>query len=168
MIYLRLHNMKRVILLLMIVFLSAPMALMAETVYDVAKRMRSPEDIEKFYSEGFKSEYKIPDYEKTPQETLDSKYGDCKDLATLTQAILKEMGISSEVVHIKFSKTRFGHAVCTWKEGDHYNYFDGTKLIRTKHASIDDLINKAYLNTDCCTACEIKLDMETGKCEEKK
>ena len=160
--------MKKVIILFIIAFLSIPTSLIAETVYDVAKKMHSPEDIEKFYAEGgFKSEYKIPDYEKTPQETLDSRYGDCKDFATLTQAILKDMGIQSEVVHIKFSKTRFGHAVCVWKDGNHYHYFDGTKLIKTEYASIDDVINKAYLNTECCTACENRLDMETGQCVEK-
>lgn len=164
-----LSNMKRIILLFIIAFLSAPMPLQAEHVNDVARKMSSPEDIEKFYVEGgFKSEYKIPDYEKTPQETLDSRYGDCKDYATLTQAILKEMDIHSEVVHIKFSKTRFGHAVCVWKDGNHYHYFDGPKLIKTEYASIDDVINKAYLNTECCTACERKLDMETGQCIDKK
>lgn len=161
--------MKNTILVFIIVFLFFPAALKAETVDDVAKRMKSPADIEKFYKEnGFKGEYKIPDYLKSPQETLDSKYGDCKDLATLTQAILKDMGIQSEVVHIKFAGTRFGHAVCVWKDGNHYHYFDGTKFIKTEYATIDDVINNAYLNAECCTACKKRLDMETGRCEEEK
>lgn len=161
--------MKKLIVLFIIVFLFSPIVINAETVDDVAKKMRSPEDIEKFYAESnFKSEYKIPDYEKTPQETLDSKYGDCKDFATLTKAILNDMGIQSEVVHIKFSGTRFGHAVCVWKDGDHYHYFDGTKLIKTEYGSVDEVINKAYLNTECCTACKKRLEMETGKCIEEK
>lgn len=157
----------KITFLFIIVFLFAPMLIMAETVEDVAKKVHSPEGLEKFYSNGFKGEYKVPDYEKSPQETLDSKYGDCKDFARLTQAILKEMGIPSEVVYIKFSSNKFGHAVCAWKEGDYYNYFDVTKLRKTKYTSVQGVMDDAYLNMECCTACKKRLDMETGKCTEE-
>jgi hypothetical protein len=155
----------KVIFIFIIAFLSAPISIKAETVKDVAKKIHSPKELEKFYADGFNGEYKIPDYEKSPQETLDSKYGDCKDFAVLTHAILDEMGIPSEVVYIKFLENKFGHAICVWKEGDYYNYFDVTKLVETKYTSVQDVMDSAYLNMECCTSCKKKLEMETGKCK---
>jgi hypothetical protein len=155
----------KAIFIFIIAFLSAPTPIRAETVKDVAKKIHSPEELEKFYAGGFKGEYKIPDYEKSPQETLDSKYGDCKDFAVLTHAILDEMGIPSEVVYIKFFGNKFGHAICVWKEGSCYSYFDVTKLIRTKYSSVQDVMDSAYLNMECCTSCKKKLEIETGKCK---
>ncbi len=158
---------RKPIILFVTAFLFSPMLINAETVKDVAKKIHSPEELEKFYADGFKGEYKIPDYEKLPQETLDTKYGDCKDYAALTRAILNEMDIPSEVVYIKFNRNRVGHAICAWKEGGYYSYFDVTSLVRTKYTSVQDVMDNAYLNMECCTSCKKKLDMETGKCDEQ-
>lgn len=153
-----------IIVLSAIAFLLFPVLINAETVYDVAKKVRSPDELEKFYANGFRAVFKIPDYYQSPQETLDRKMGDCSDLAELTQAIFKEMGISSEVVVVKFANNKFKHAICVWKEGDYYSYFDVMTLNRTKFAAIQDVMDYTYLNLECCTACKKKLDMETGKC----
>jgi len=140
------------------------MLINAETVKDVAKKIHSPEELEKFYANGFKGVLKIPDYKKSPQETLDDKNGDCKDFAALTQAILNEISIHGEVVYIRFTEDKFGHAICVWKEGDYYNYFDVVDLKKTKYTSVQDVVDNAYFNVECCTACKKRMDMETTKC----
>ncbi len=148
----------------LIAFLFTAISVNAETVEDVSKKVRSPEQLEKFYADGFKSVLKLPDHKQSPQQTLNDKAGDCSDFAELTQAVFKEIGISGEIVVIKFANDKFGHAIFVWKENGRYNYFDTTTMKKTKFTSIQDLMDNVYSNKECCTACKKKLDAETLEC----
>lgn len=158
-------NSLKVVILSIFCILSCPMIAKSETVDEVALRILSPEKIEAFYNEGFKDIIKVPDVPQTPQETLDLKSGDCDDFAKLTQAILKRFGIESEIVYIKFNKLETKHAICIWKDGKYYNYFDGKKLVKTKLTSAQEVADQYSFDLECCTVCKLKLDMAKGICQ---
>lgn len=155
----------KMVFLFIICVLSCPMIAMAESVDEVALRIHSPENIEAFYRRGFQEVLKIPDVLQTPQETLDLKSGDCDDFARLSQAILKRLGVESEVVIIKFDKLKIMHAICVWKGAKYYNYFDVRKLVKTKETSIQGVTDHYAFDLECCTACKLKLDVSKGVCK---
>lgn len=59
-----------------------------------------------------KYEMKIGDKLQTPKETMQLKTGDCEDFAVLTNYLLKQIGIKSEIVIIKFKRLNIEHAIC--------------------------------------------------------
>lgn len=69
-----------------------------------------------------------------PLVTLSRKYGDCEDFTYLNMIVLRVLGYSPKFIAV-FGKSR-GHAVCVFKKGNEYYYFDNEKLIETQENSV--------------------------------
>jgi len=76
----------------------------------------------------------------SPDELLNRKYGDCEDMAFLSDAALRIMGYRPYVIAFKRSGRRQWHAVCVFKSGDNYSYFDNNRLINTSEGAFDKAV----------------------------
>jgi len=107
--------------------------------------IRTPEALACWLSNNFRYELKLTDAWQTPEETMKLKKGDCDDFALLAQAVLKGLGIKSDVVIIKFRGLNVLHAVCIWKDkAGSYNFISNCELTRTGKADIQQAIAKFY------------------------
>ena len=73
----------------------------------------------------------------SPEETLTRKYGDCEDFAFLSEAVLRVLGYQPRVMAYTKGKEEEGHAICAFKKGDHYLYFDNAELKKTYATSME-------------------------------
>jgi hypothetical protein len=107
--------------------------------------INSPENLAGWLAKNFRYELKLTDAWQTPQETVSLKKGDCDDFALLAQAVLKKLGIKSDVVIIKFRGLNVLHAICIWKDKTGlYSFISNCKLTRTGKADIQQAIAKFY------------------------
>lgn len=97
-----------------------------------------------WFTNEFTYAWEGPDRWQTVDETIDSKMGDCEDFAILSQALLKERGVGSELIIVKFEGMNISHVVCVWKEKEHYSFMSNRKLIRTSSNSIEDAVEEIY------------------------
>ena len=111
----------------------------------VIPSVRTPEALACWLSNNFRYELKLTDAWQTPEETIKLKKGDCDDFALLAQAVLKGLGIKSDVVIIKFRGLNVLHAICIWKEETgSYSFISNCELTRTGKADIQQAIAKFY------------------------
>ncbi len=121
----------------------------SQGVDEAMMMVRSPEDIARFFSREFTYTLTLPDRVHTPEETLETRTGDCDDFAVLASAILARMGIESRVLIIGFKDLRMAHAVCIWKSSDgFYSFISSRKLQRTGTRTVKDAIMKVYPDCD--------------------
>ena len=136
----------------------------ADDMDNVMRIVHTPEELERFYAKDFASAFRIPAAALTHDEFLRTKSGNCQDFANLSQDVLGRLGIKSEVVYMKFHGLKIGHAVCMWKEGNYYSFFDNRKLIRTNETSIEGVLRTYYPDLECCTGCERGFDVDDNTC----
>ncbi len=86
----------------------------------------------------------MPDSWQTVDETIGSRMGDCEDFAILSQALLKERGLDSEIIIVKFEGLNTHHVVCVWKENERYSFMSNRELIRTASSSIEGAVDEVY------------------------
>jgi len=112
---------------------------------DVPSLVNSPERLAGWFANDFRYELKLTDAWQAPAETVTLKKGDCDDFALLAQAVLKGLGIKSDVVVIKFRGLKLLHAICIWKEKTgSYNFISNQELCRTGKTDIREAIAKFY------------------------
>lgn len=148
---------------MIMIFIAVPAN--ADSLDDLVSKIHSPEELEEFYANEFGYAFKVPGGPQSPEETLSTREGNCEDLARLNQAILKKVGIESEVVYIKFKGLKVGHVICAWKEDGLYNYFSNGELVKTGDSSLQNILDDRYSDLECCTACKVELDIESGICK---
>lgn len=114
------------------------------------EKLYSPEKISKWLIQNieYKSDeelYNKIEYWQTPLETISKKAGDCEDFAFLTQELLNQIGIFSEVVMMEDFYFE-GHAICICKWRDSYYIFDNGYLWidNKKLNSIEELLFYYY------------------------
>ncbi len=96
-----------------------------------------------------------------PDETLTRKYGDCEDFAFLNAAFLHVMGYKPKVMAIVGGIRKGGHAICAFRKGDHYLWFDNAELKKIPAASIEEFTKHIFRRYACLGLFEIDLDNRT-------
>ena len=74
-----------------------------------------------------------------PEETLTRGYGDCEDFAFLNAAVLRVFGYIPEVLGLAGGVRRVNHAICAFKKGNEYYWFDNSCLKSTDASSKEAL-----------------------------
>ena len=93
-----------------------------------------------------------------PDETLTRKYGDCEDFAFLNAAFLHVMGYKPKVIAIVGGIRKSGHAICAFRKGDHYLWFDNAELKKISAASMEEFTKHIFRRYACFSLFEIGLD----------
>ena len=76
----------------------------------------------------------------SPQVTLNLKQGDCEDFTFLNIEVAKILGYQPRfLAFVNHKKT---HAVCVFKNQDHYVWFDNARLKKTKAASLSEFASE--------------------------
>lgn len=135
-----------------------------EDLDELMRMVHTPDELARFYSRDFETRQVIPISSQPQREFLRTKSGNCEDFAILSQDVLGRLGIKSEIVYMKFRGLQIGHAVCMWKEGSYYSFFDNRKLIRTNMTSLEGVLRTYYPDIECCTGCERGFDVGYNVC----
>lgn len=138
--------MKKITILLLLLLLIAPrMAFSQQAIEDIPSSVRGPQELIDWLSGEFDYRLEMPDSWQTPQETIRSKKGDCEDFAVLVSAVLSRLGISSDIIILKFKDLGTSHAICAWKADDGTYAFTSNKTLhRTGQYALTDAISKYY------------------------
>jgi len=106
---------------------------------------RTPQELAKWLSQEFKYQWEVIDTWNTPQQTIQSKEGDCEDFAILASAALWKMGIANDILVIKFKDLNVSHCICIWEdENGMYNFISNRQLYNTGTTHIKAAIEKFY------------------------
>jgi len=125
---------------------------------NIPSSIQTPQALAEWLSSEFSYRMELVDQWQKPQETIDSKAGDCEDFAILASACLTRLGIANNVIILKFRDLDISHAVCLWKDKDgSYNFISNGKLQRTGKRHIESAIGKFYPD------CEKIIFQEPGK-----
>ena len=106
--------------------------------------VRSPESLVEWFQAEFVYELKFPDRRQTPDETMRRRTGDCEDFALLSRAVLKDLGITSDVVIIKFREINVMHAVCIFRRGATFSFISNKEILRTRGRSVTAAITEKF------------------------
>jgi predicted transglutaminase-like cysteine proteinase len=82
----------------------------------------------------------------SPEDTLTRRRGDCEDFAFLSEEILSRLGYDPQIIAFKRRGIDDWHAICVFKKGGCYLYFDNSNLIGTPAESLEQLAG--YLNAE--------------------
>jgi len=116
-----------------------------EDIETLAFSLKTPEKLVAWMTDNLSFQWSLPDKPKTSGETLTSKSGDCDDFANLASLILNRMGISSNVLIIRFRGLNMGHAICAWEREDgYYNFISNQELMYTRCRTREELLLKFY------------------------
>ncbi len=107
-------------------------------------KIKTPEDIAKLLSKEYSYEWRIASKWHTAEETLESKRGSCKDLATLSQSLLADIGIRSDIIVIRFKGLKISHAVCTWMDEGGYSFMTNRGYVKTGAQSLEGALDAYY------------------------
>lgn len=127
-----------------IIFLLVPTLCFAQSVENISSLVHTPQELGVWLASEFRYQGEIPDYWQSTEETLNLKTGDCEDFAILAQDVLKNLGIDSDMVIIKFRGLKESHAVCMFKINGFYSFISNQKLIQTKQTSIREAVQEKY------------------------
>jgi hypothetical protein len=106
------------------------------------ENIKSVEDYARWLKNNFKyKRHEENDIWTDAGETLDRRYGDCKDLSLLNAAFLRVFGYRPRI----FAMERLldNHAVCVFEKDGRYLWFDNTSLKNTLASSSEEF--KRYL-----------------------
>ena len=107
--------------------------------------IKTPDALARLLTGNFRYELKMTDEWQTPEETLSLKKGDCDDFALLAQAVLKGIGIKSDVLILKFRGLSVLHAICIWKDkAGKYSFISNRELYRTGKSDIQEAVATFY------------------------
>lgn len=108
-------------------------------------RIKTPQALASWLAKNFSYAIESRDVWQSPQETLETKSGDCEDFAILAQDVLNKIGISSQIMVVRFKDSNLAHAICIWKnESGYYEFISNKELIRTTSPSIQGAISYYY------------------------
>ncbi|MFH1552929.1 MAG: transglutaminase-like domain-containing protein [Candidatus Omnitrophota bacterium] len=111
----------------------------------VPSSLQTPQDLANWLSREFVYRIEFPDRWQMPQETINSKKGDCEDFAILVSSLLTQSGTPNDIIIVKFRELNISHAVCIWQDKDGtYNFISNRKLTHTGRKSIEEAIGKFY------------------------
>ena len=111
----------------------------------VPSSLQSPKDISDWLSREFSYRFELPDRWQDPEETLSSKAGDCEDFAILSSELLGRIGISNDIVIVKFRDLNISHAICIWKNpSGSYDFISDRRLHRSGQERIEDAVERYY------------------------
>jgi len=117
----------------------------APSLVDVASMVKTPEALAGWLNRDFLYELALADGWNSPEETIKFKKGDCDDFAVLAKAVLKELGIRSDIVVLKFSGLSVAHAICLWKDArGNISFISNQKLFQTAEPDISRALRKYY------------------------
>ena len=107
--------------------------------------LQSPKDISDWLSKEFSYRFELPDRWQDPTETISLKTGDCEDFAILSSELLGRIGISSDIVIVKFRDLNISHAICIWKNPNgSYDFISDRRLHRSGRERIEDAVERYY------------------------
>ncbi len=105
----------------------------------------TPNELAEWMEKDFRYCLTFPDRWQTPEETMEAGSGDCEDFATLASYVLDHIGVSNEILIVKFKGTDAGHVICIWRETDgSFSYISNRKLYRTGETDIKKAIERYY------------------------
>lgn len=84
------------------------------------------------------------DYLQTVEQTLKLKFGDCDDMAILSNYYLRKARYKSNIYYINFNNRKGGHAIVIFKQGRQYSLFSNQYLIKTNKIDIIEAIKSEY------------------------
>ncbi|MFH1552160.1 MAG: transglutaminase-like domain-containing protein [Candidatus Omnitrophota bacterium] len=117
----------------------------AQDLEGVPASVNTPQTLADWFSSEFGYRFEMTDEWQDPQVTIDSKEGDCEDFAVLASRVLCGLGISNDILVVKFKDLKIAHAICAWKdENGKYSFISNRNLVRTGKSEIDDAIGKYY------------------------
>ncbi|MBL7157006.1 MAG: hypothetical protein ISS92_02460 [Candidatus Omnitrophica bacterium] len=118
---------------------------LCEDIETLAFSLKTPERLTTWMANNLSFQWTLPDKPKTSGEILASRSGDCDDFANLASLILDRMGISNDVIIIRFHGLRMGHAICAWKRADRcYSFISNQKLTYTRCRTREEFLLKFY------------------------
>lgn len=127
-----------------VLFSFQPLAF-GEELANVPSSIKTVEDLAKWISTEFSYCMEFPDKWSSVQDTINSKQGDCEDLAILASYFLKRIGIPNDLVLLKFRDLDVGHAICVWKGADGtYSFFTSLALKHTREPDLRKAISRYY------------------------
>lgn len=136
------------------------------TMFDMlnANNIRSLEDYSGWLREnvGYKRD-EYGDNWAFPEETLDRKYGDCEDFAFFNASVLRVLGYHPTVLALGTFRILGGtiitsHAICVFKKGDYYLWFDNEKLKKTEASSMEEFARHIFTSYDYSSISELMFD----------
>ncbi|MFC1643702.1 transglutaminase-like domain-containing protein [Candidatus Omnitrophota bacterium] len=141
----RLHFIISLFISLNLMFFSLQGVSFAQDLAGVPASVKTPQALADWFSSEFRYRFEMTDKWQDSQETIDSKEGDCEDFAVLASKVLYDLGISNDILVVKFKDLKIAHAICAWKdESGKYSFISNRKLVRTGKSEIDDAIEKYY------------------------
>lgn len=136
---------KAIITILILIMVLAPNICFSQNLDESISSINTPQDLVNWFSKEFSYKWEIIDNWKTPQETINSKEGDCEDFAILASVALSRMGIANDILVIKFKDLNLAHCICIWKGKDGtYKFISNRKLQNTGKYKIKEAIEKFY------------------------
>lgn len=128
---------------------SAQTTCFAQEPKGIPSSVKTAQDLSNWLSSEFTYRMEFPDKWNSPLAMIASKQGDCEDFAMLAAHFLKTLGISSDLVIVKFNRLEVAHALCMWKTKDGtYNFFTNSKLKRTGETDLKKAIGRYYPDWD--------------------
>ena len=79
-----------------------------------------------------------------PQETLNRRKGDCKDLSLLNTAFLRVLGYQPRI--FAMARLTDSHAICVFEKEGRYFWFDNTELKETPASTLEEFKTYIYNN----------------------
>jgi len=146
---------QKIVLMLLMVSLSISLNLDVyayDTPKTIADRYTSIDSISDYLITYYKYEsdaeqFDYEDYWQTTEEMIENKKGDCEDFAILTQAILKELDIKSQLIGLWWEERDFtttykmyGHMLLVFQdENDKYSFMDNQFYVAAEKETIEEL-----------------------------
>jgi hypothetical protein len=140
--------------LLAIAAIFAASAYASQGIEEIMLSITSPEDIAQFFFQEFTYTTNLPDQAHSPEETIESRSGDCEDFAILASEMLTRMGVENHVLVIRFRGISVAHAICVWKgKNGLYSFISNRELHHTGQRTVEGAVRKFY--PDCETIASI-------------
>jgi hypothetical protein len=107
--------------------------------------INTPDALAKWFSAEFEYRYEMVQELNGPQETIDSKGGDCEEFAILASIILWDMGIDNDILVISFKGLGMAHAMCVWRDTNGaYCFISNRQLVNTGEKELERAIEKYF------------------------
>ena len=92
-----------------------------------------------------------------PNETLGRRYGDCEDYAFLNASVLRILGYEPRVLALEQGIGR-NHAICAFKRGGRYLWFDNAELKESRFSSMEEFSEYILAAYRCYYVSEVDFD----------
>ena len=114
---------------------------------DLASQLKTPEAIAQYLWRNFTYEsdrylFGKDNVLQSPETMMETRKGDCEDFAMFAYQLLKMNGIKAFLFNVYGNG--YGHSVCVFKENGKFTVIDGTRIIRSEAATLDDVAYELY------------------------